>query len=58
MRNKIKYNCQIFRTWFIYILFRKKISNKSIQLIDNNYNFKPRERKLFERIKKIQGGNK
>ena len=48
-------------TWFIYILLRKKISNKSIQLIDNNYNFKPREKKLFERIKrinKIQGGNK
>ena len=61
MMSKVKYNWQIFMTWFIYILFRKKLSNKAIELMDSNYNFKPREKKLFERVKhinKIQGGKK
>lgn len=61
MTKWLKYNFKIFKTWFVYILFRKKLSNQVIELVDDNYNFKPREKKLFERIKrinKIQGGNK
>lgn len=61
MRKWLKYNSQIFKTWFVYIFLKKKISNKAIDLMDGNYNFKPREKKLFERIKrinKIQGDNK
>ena len=57
MTKWLKYNFKIFKTWFVYILFRKKLSNQVIELVNDNYNFKPREKKLFERIKKIQGGN-
>ena len=58
MSKWLKYNSQIFKTWFVYILLKKKLSNQAIELMKDNYNFKPRERKLFERIIKIQGGNK
>ena len=58
MKKWLKYNFKIFKTWFIYILLRKKLSNQTIELVSSNYNFKPREKKLFERIIKIQGGNK
>ena len=58
MKKWLKYNSQIFKTWFVYILLKKKLSNKAIELMKDNYNFKPREKKLFERIIKIQGGNK
>ena len=58
MSNLLKYNLQIFKTWFVYILLRKKLSNQAIELMNDNYNFRPREKKLFQRIKKIQGGNK
>lgn len=61
MMNKIKYNYQIFKTWFVYILLKKKLSIQAIELMKDNYNFKPREKKLFERVKrinKIQGDNK
>lgn len=54
----MKYNTQIFMTWFVYVLCKKKLSDESIKFIQNHYNFKPREKKLFERIKKIEGGNK
>ena len=53
-----RYNFKIFKTWFVYILLRKKLSNQTLELVNDNYNFKPREKKLFERIIKIQGGNK
>jgi len=57
MSDLLKYNLQIFKTWFVYILFRKKLSNQVIELVNDNYNFKPREKKLFERIKETFGGN-
>ena len=58
MKKWLKYNTQIFMTWFVYVLFRKKLSHESIKLIENHYNFKPREKKVFERIKRKQKGNK
>jgi hypothetical protein len=58
MKNWLKYNFQIFMTWLVYVFFKKKLSDESVKFIENHYNFKPREKKLFERIKKIQGGNK
>jgi len=58
MKKWMKYNTQIFMTWFVYVLCKKKLSDESIKFIQNHYNFKPREKKLFERIKKIEGGNK
>ena len=57
MKKWLKYNSQIFKTWFVYILLKKKLSNQAIELMNSNYNFKPREKKLFERIIKLQGGN-
>ena len=52
MKKWLKYNSQIFKTWFVYILLKKKLSNQAIELMKDNYNFKPRERKVFERIKR------
>jgi hypothetical protein len=50
MKKIIKYNTQIFLTWFNYILLGKKLSKESIELIKNNYNVTPREKRLFDRI--------
>ena len=52
MKNVIKYNLQIFLTWFNYILLGKKLSKESIDLIKNHYNITPREKKLLDRIEK------
>lgn len=46
----IKYNGQIFLSWFVYILLGKKLSKEAIELIKNNYKSTPREQRLFERI--------
>ena len=47
----IRYNMQIFLAWFNYILLGKKVSKETIDMLENNYSFTPREKKLFERIK-------
>jgi len=47
----IKYNIQIFLTWFNYILLGKKVSKETIEMIENNYPATKREKKLLERIK-------
>jgi|APCry1669189241_1035207.scaffolds.fasta_scaffold44358_1 hypothetical protein len=49
----IKYNGQIFLSWFVYILLGKKLSKEAIELIKNNYKSTPREQRLFERIVKL-----
>ena len=46
----IKYNGQIFLSWFVYILLGKKLSKEAIELIKNNYKMTSRESKLFDRI--------
>jgi len=51
MKKFIKHNTQIFLTWFNYILLGKKVSKEAIELIENNYNSTPREKKLIELIK-------
>jgi len=51
MKKFIKHNTQIFLTWFNYILLGKKVSKEAIELIENNYNPTPREKKLINRIK-------
>jgi hypothetical protein len=51
MKKFIKHNTQIFLTWFNYILLGKKVSKEAIELIENNYNSTPREKKLINRIK-------
>ena len=48
----IKYNVQIFASWFVYILLGKKMKKEAIDLLKNNYKMTPRERKLLERIEK------
>jgi|GEM_PF-2431730 hypothetical protein len=47
----IAYNTNIFLAWFNYILLGKKISKEAIELIENNYNSTPREKRLLKRIK-------
>jgi hypothetical protein len=61
MKKCIKYNYQILKTWVVYVLLKKKFSDESAKLMDAHYNFTPRQKRLFGRIKrinKIQGGNK
>lgn len=48
----IKYNIQIFLTWFKYILLGKKLTKESIELIKNHYNSTSREKRLIDRIEK------
>lgn len=50
MKKFIKYNTQIFISWFIYIVLGKKMKKESIDLLKNNYKMTSRENKLFERI--------
>ncbi len=50
MKKIIKYNTQIFLTWFNYILLGKKLSKEAIELIKNNYNATLREKRLFDRV--------
>jgi hypothetical protein len=50
MTKVIKYNMQIFLTWFNYILLGKKLSKEAIELIKNHYNATPREKRLFDRV--------
>jgi hypothetical protein len=50
MKKIIKYNTQIFLTWFFYILLGYKLPKETIELIKNNYNATPREKRLFDRI--------
>lgn len=52
MKKFIKYNTQIFVSWFVYIVLGKKISKEAIDLVKNHYKVTPRERKLIERIEK------
>lgn len=52
MKNFIKYNSQIFLTWFFYILLGYKLPKEAIELIKNSYKATPRELRLIKRIEK------
>jgi hypothetical protein len=49
----LKYNFQIFMAWLVFIVLRKPVSSDAMKLVENKYKSKPREKKLLERIKKI-----
>ncbi len=49
----LKYNFQIFMVWLVFIVLRKPVSSDAMKLVENKYKSKPREKKLLERIKKI-----
>lgn len=53
MKRFIIYNVQIFLTWLIYIVFKKPLSKKEIDLVENYYNLTNREKRILGRIKKI-----
>jgi hypothetical protein len=52
MKNFIKYNTQIFLTWFFYILLGYKLPKEATELIKKSYKATPRELRLIERIEK------
>ena len=52
MKKFIKYNIQIFLSWYFYIALGYKLPKESIKLIKNHYTATPREKRLFERIEK------
>jgi hypothetical protein len=47
-----KYNIQIFLSWLFYIALGYKLPEDAIKLINDHYKATPREKRLFERIKK------
>ena len=52
MKEFIKYNTQIFLSWWFYIALGYKLPEESIKLIKNHYTATPREKRLLERIEK------
>ena len=52
MKKIIKYNTQIFLTWFFYILLGYKLPKEDIELIKKSYKATPRELRLIKRIEK------
>jgi len=50
---KIKYNIQLFKAWLVFIVFKRPISKEAIELIEQHYNCTEREKRLVNKIKKI-----
>jgi hypothetical protein len=49
----MKHIYSLFKTWLLYVVFRKKLSQMSITCLEKHYKFTTLEKKLFEKIKKI-----
>lgn len=49
----ITYNISIFRFWFKYILLKTPIKIEAIEFLQKNYNATKREKKLIDKVKKI-----
>jgi|688.fasta_scaffold563004_2 hypothetical protein len=62
MKKFIKYNTQIFLSWFFYIALGYKLPREAIELIKIHYTSTLREKRLLERIerknKKEKGWNR
>jgi hypothetical protein len=58
MKRFIKYNIQILATWFFYIVLGHKgmLTEEAIELLKIHYTSTPREKRLIERIEKINKG--
>jgi hypothetical protein len=53
MKKFIVQNIQIFMTWLVYIVFRKRISVEALELADSKLKEGTREKKMVARVKKI-----
>lgn len=53
MKKFIVQNIQIFTTWLVYIVFRKRISDEALDLADSKLKEGTREKKMVARVKKI-----
>lgn len=53
MMKFIMYNISIFKFWFKYIFLKTPIEIESIEIIERFYNATIREKKLINRVKKI-----
>ena len=49
----IKYNLQILACWYVYIFLRKPIKMEAIEFLEKHYKSTYREKKLIDKIKKI-----
>jgi hypothetical protein len=49
----IKYNISIFRFWFKYIFLATPIKMEAIEFLQKSYNATCREKKLINRVKKL-----
>ena len=53
MKRFIVQNIQIFQTWIVYIVFRKRVSKYALDMMDTYYQDGTREKKMLARIRKI-----
>ena len=53
MNKFIVQNIQIFMTWIVYIVFKKRISAEALELADSKLKKGTREKKMVARVKKI-----
>jgi hypothetical protein len=53
MKKFIKYNLSILGFWFMYIVLRKPIKPEVMEFLEKHYKSTSREKKLINRVKKI-----
>lgn len=53
MKNFIIKNIEIFQSWFVYILLKTPVSEKTLDILDTFYQDGTREKKMIKRIRKI-----
>jgi hypothetical protein len=51
----LTYNIEIFKTWFLFLVLRKPISQEVYDNIKEYYNATPREAALLKRIARVNG---
>ena len=53
MKNFIIKNFEIFQSWFVYILLKTPVSEKTLDILDSCYQDGTREKNILKRIRKI-----
>lgn len=53
MKKFIIKNVEIFQSWFVYILLKTPVSEKTLDILDTFYQDGTREKKMLKKIRKI-----
>ena len=51
----LTYNIEIFKTWFLFLVLRKPISQEVYDAVKELYNATPRETALMKRVARANG---